>query len=206
MILLGCAIYYSTRSNEPTYEGRPLTEWLRKLDTDLNNFRTADINAPQLAGSVGPIRAIGTNAIPTLLNYVIAKPTPGVNALTRFVRKLGWKRFRFSVDDKQQLAIWGFWALGQDAKPAAPELVQIVYTGTGDSRGTALSCLSNFERDREIMLPVMLKLLSDSDKDMARYATNRLVSYFPEEAKNAGISKKQPSSKTPTTNSPTAHN
>src|SRR5690349_15798059 len=77
-----------TRRAEPVFEGRPLTVWL--------NHHVASSAAVPPYGSPGwreadrALRAIGTNAIPTLLEMIQAKdPPPFAGKLLDFAARHG---------------------------------------------------------------------------------------------------------------------
>jgi len=109
------------REREPEYNGIPLSKWLeRYVDSK-----------PQSAVA---IQHIGTNALPFLLRW-IQYETPGWRNLlnhlpTRLPSSLQKTRaLHWLVDDKAEdraeLAVEAFWALGSKANPATDELLRL---------------------------------------------------------------------------------
>src|SRR4051812_23901697 len=66
-ILLLTFGWFVSRTREPSYQGRTLTEWLRSA---ADTYPEAD------SEEVRAIHHIGSNAIPTLLAYAAAKDSP----------------------------------------------------------------------------------------------------------------------------------
>jgi hypothetical protein len=108
------------------YEGKQLSEWvvevaaLDRIDTIVNG------DSP----SVRALQAIGTNAIPWLLSEM-KKPPPLLWQLNRILGKQRVIKYRFAVPAgagnlHQIRARCGFWALGERAQPAIPDLVNIM--------------------------------------------------------------------------------
>jgi hypothetical protein len=87
---------------DPISSGRPLAFWIQKA----SEVRDIRMLTNQQRPEVSAIRAMGTNAIPWLLQEMSAQ---GGGAETR-----------------QLLARAGFWALGDLAEPAIPSLLQML--------------------------------------------------------------------------------
>lgn len=127
---------------EPTYNGRTLTQWLKQLD-DGQAFGISSGSLPTFtpkqieAGEA--IRAIGTNALPLLLEDIHAHPSEkdGWIQLNRKLDRVTMEHFgRWSlgladVTGKDRIrwrAAQGISALGPLAKPAVPELRRLLFT------------------------------------------------------------------------------
>jgi HEAT repeat protein len=109
------ALFCASRSNEPSYQGRSLSQWLR----DIENAR----EDPEAEPAKNAVRQIGTNAIPYLLGKM---RTEDSKLKTRFITLLA-KAHIFSVrianSNRQHLrALLGFEALGPQASSAIPDL------------------------------------------------------------------------------------
>ena len=121
------------RHHEPRYQGRPLSYWLRALACDPKARPAADaaIYEEEVKRAV---RAIGTNAIPTLMTWLTCEPSPtGTRFATwllklrqrplgRFIPLRPLSEFYFPKCD---LAISGFTMLGEEAQPAMPGLAKL---------------------------------------------------------------------------------
>jgi hypothetical protein len=111
----------------PRYEGKSLKIWLRVYaDSYESGHEESGKNA------VSAIRAIGTNALPTLLKMV-AHEAPKWNYSVLSLSTHGPRRFtdwweqRLAVYEQQRLlAVYGFGVLSTNAGPAIPELVRLL--------------------------------------------------------------------------------
>jgi hypothetical protein len=126
--LCGLAVQ-SARCSEPSYDGKPLSEWLLLLDLKQMGHSPEEIQA-QTPQPEDAIRQIGTNAIPTLLKILGA--TEGNES--RVLRNLKSREFRklFSVggptvEDLTDLAVDGFGILGTNAASAIPQIVKLFH-------------------------------------------------------------------------------
>ena len=130
-------------TNEPVYNGKPLSAWVDELPSPLS--RVTHTNRPD----VQAVRAIGTNAIPWLLRELTTTPWAGSDNPTNTQ----------SSYLHQNRGRWGFWALGEIGAPAIPSLVKLIdqqpdcvpsaLAGIGDSALVALErCLTNAPEDR----------------------------------------------------------
>lgn len=144
LLALLLAINYVTkpRRNEPRYQGRTLTSWLKQLDDGeafgISSSRPLSLSSSQLE-AVAAIHAMGTNALPLLMEDLHARPTEE----SRRVRFYRWSRQNLpdwinstlfpSMDttDEDRVrwrAAQGLSALGAQAKPALPELNRLLFT------------------------------------------------------------------------------
>jgi hypothetical protein len=144
--ILGGAIYFTPPSRkEPGYHGKTLTKWLKRLDdgqafgissSALPSFSPRQIEAAEA------VRAIGTNALPLLMEDIHARPSG--NSL-RFKLRTGldqvlkrgsrpWWFLRDLIGEETQedrvrwRAAQGLAALGPMASPAVPELKRLLFT------------------------------------------------------------------------------
>ncbi len=147
-ILLAAILVYfffftSAARKEPIYQGKTLTQWLKQLDDgevegissgSLPTFTRAQIEAAEA------IRAIGTNALPLLIEDIHAHPSEEALRfkLLRLLHLNGigmsfGTRTYFSTDITSEdrvrwRAAQGLSALGPLAKPAVPELTRLLFT------------------------------------------------------------------------------
>jgi hypothetical protein len=110
---------YVSRRNEPSFQGRTLSEWL----SDIENAR--DDRAAEPANNA--VRQIGTNAIPYLLGMMRAEDSKLKETFNTLVTKAHIYRLRISdAGEKHLRALLGFEALGPQAGSAIPELTVLV--------------------------------------------------------------------------------
>jgi hypothetical protein len=120
-------------NTEPSHDGHPLSHWVEQIQPDPS--AGAYMPFRFTAESEAAIRAIGTNAVPTLLRW-IKRPEQGLNArITNWVeddRIPFFARLRLSSlirktyrPDKATLV---FHVLKQDAKDAVPSLTQLLHS------------------------------------------------------------------------------
>jgi hypothetical protein len=146
VIIAGSLVFYLSRSKEPTYEGRTLTQWLDKYAMDTLRIGTPNLDAPQHADSIRAIRAIGTNGIPTLLQLLESQDLAGSKGVESFVQRTGWKTFHLShAADRHWRARLGFFVLGTNANSAAPALRGLLITSPIESAWDIGSSLRSVE-------------------------------------------------------------
>lgn len=127
--------------NEPVYQGKSLTTWLKQLDDGqafgISSSHPFSLTPAQLEAAQA-IHAMGTNALPWLMLDIQARPA--VESLSvRFYRWARthlprWLSSRFNVqgiteeDRIRWRAAQGLSALGPLARPALPELQRLLLT------------------------------------------------------------------------------
>jgi hypothetical protein len=92
----------------PVYDGQPLSAWVDEVAALNQLARIADTNNPE----VRVMRAIGTNAIPWLLEEMRKQPPA--------------ERLGIRPDFHQLRARCGFWALGEKGTPAIQSLLKML--------------------------------------------------------------------------------
>jgi hypothetical protein len=120
-------------NTEPSHGGHPLSHWVEQIQPDPS--AGAYMPFRFTAESEAAIRAIGTNAVPTLLRW-IKRPEQGLNArITNWVeddRIPFFARLRLSSLIRQTYrpdqATLVFRVLKQDAKDAVPSLTQLLHS------------------------------------------------------------------------------
>jgi HEAT repeat protein len=112
-------VLYASRTNEPSYQGRALNQWLSDIE-NANDDRAAE-------SAKNAVRHIGTNAIPYLLGMMRAEDSKLKETFNALVSKAHIYRFRIAeASDKQVRALNGFYVLGPQATPAIPELTVLL--------------------------------------------------------------------------------
>jgi hypothetical protein len=125
MLLCSLAIA-PVRASEPSYEGKPLSDWLLALEfhrAGHDNLVSEDMRQPEAA-----IRQMGTNAIPTLLDILGTKEHKKWWTLIM----LDSSSFRnyyndpnIPADDLEAVAVDGFAILGTNGVSAIPQIEKL---------------------------------------------------------------------------------
>jgi hypothetical protein len=153
------------RENEPSFEGRQLSDWLAEYGgRGGRNPSPAERQKPAEA-----IRQIGTNALPCLLTWLDYEPAAWRYKIGAISQKLpDWVlqsrpvRSLLTTDkagERADQAMRGFRALGLIAAPALPELTRrINLTNSPATSGRALFALSSIG---PAGLPAMMGIVSN---------------------------------------------
>jgi hypothetical protein len=123
VVVIGVIAWQSLRSreHEPVYRGKRLTFWLRGFDISDNAPGKPNFNE-----SVDAVRDAGTNAFPLLLSMLRASDSSLRQRLKRLAQRQHLIAIDYvSADTQQWAARQGFGALGNVAKGAVPELLEI---------------------------------------------------------------------------------
>jgi len=162
--LVGSIVWQVMRLREPAYAGRSLSAWLTEYDRQLNSTRRRGPHAP--APSTDPekaIRAIGTNAIPFLLERLRAHDSRLAARLGAVVRRLPFSivRARTAMEIRREGSI-GFLALGREANSAVPELAKLLDDPSDPLIArNAIHVLRTF--NDEVVIPTLVAATTNND-------------------------------------------
>ncbi len=137
----------------PVYRGKTLSQWLD------DRYETPEGTVVLSDESIAAVQAIGPDAIPHLLQWVSTSESIG---------KRVWFRFQcaspqlacFETDyyENNSRASHGFRALGSEAKPAFPKIVDLVlHTNDDHVRCYAINSLTEADDDTAKLLITALK-------------------------------------------------
>jgi|ERR1700722_235700 len=193
--------FYLAMPPEPRYQGRTLSAWIYDY-YDSMDFGTKLPNpAAARQASLHAIKEMGTNAIPTLLQWSRATDFPMKRKLNSLLNRQTFISYRFpTAGQKESMAELCFEELGDDALPAVPALIEISRSGDSNRRCRALGCLLAITQKKEIVLPPLLDAFHTSTGTVQWQAAWFLQSSYPDEAEKAGVYQKFPDWKTPVTN------
>ncbi|HZQ47648.1 MAG TPA: hypothetical protein VFC07_11580 [Verrucomicrobiae bacterium] len=189
------------RAREPRYQGRTLTEWIKVGDDAYSAFTAHLVGYPYNELEADPgwkasshaVRQMGTKAIPFLLNCAHATDSPQKAKVIEWLEEHPSLHFHIrSAFDRQGIAAFGFWLLGDDAKAAWPGLVQLTYDKNPELRTWALHHLTYCHPDDEIILPVLTRLSQDPDTNVEGYAAFIFDGWNPVQAESSGVYKRHP--------------
>src|SRR2546429_6992218 len=125
---------------EPQFQGRTLTQWLVDRPKHRNPFIVRP--APLSVEAQQAVKAIGTNAIPILLEMIQARDSAFKTWLTSVLNRQHLIGFRLQPATEQHaMAFAGFEILGEKARAAAPALASLINDPDFGVRYTALESL-----------------------------------------------------------------
>jgi len=194
----------------PFYHGRSLKAWLQDFTNPLRHASGIPLqNLPaemgaRMEGAQRAVKAIGTNAIPTLLQYVQAKDSGVGHVVAAPIAPRSFAGDWFpSASEKHAMAQAGFTILAKDALPAEPALVALTRDNDPSVRMTAFECLFFVvQPDYKTLATILVPFGHDPD----RYNRERAVEHMrmcvaiitPEEAEKAGVYEAFPELRTST--------
>lgn len=186
LLVMVVALVYLALPKEPRYQGRTLTEWLKVYDTPIQPQHQGDppITLPTqtMQFAMAGVRAIGTNAIPTLLGWLQAKDSPAKMKLNTFLDRQSFFHFRFkTVHDENRKACTAFLILGHEASAAVPKLIELTYSPDAELRRRALDSLIWIQPEKNVLFPLLLRLLKDPDPGVNGCAAFCLARDYPQE-------------------------
>ena len=172
-LIILCASFSIAADQEPSYNGRLLSQWL------------GDMSAMQLgAGTTGQephaeaIRAMGTNAIPTLLRWISYEGSPSEQSngigTTMSPFAVG-RNHTLSPDERARLTEYAFGYLGAVARPGIPELTRLARTSSDSWR--AKRCAASLANIGPEAIPSLLSLATNGPP-WTRYWALSMVECF----------------------------
>ena len=147
------SFWFLNQNTEPTYDGRPLSEWIGDYSDPLvgTSPRAKAAEAILKAKAAEAIRAIGTNGLPCLLNWISYEPGPWRDPIGSLAERLpdsitgGSPLYRLTFPAgvrRAAHAATAFRVLGPMAAPAIPELARLLaITNSTSSSQRALCAL-----------------------------------------------------------------
>jgi hypothetical protein len=156
---------FASDPKEPTYQGRTLSQWISVYFSGYSGDSPHATSEEDEAAEQA-IRAMGTNTFPTLIAW-LSEDKPSIN--------------------KRTTALQVFQILGADGRPASPALVQLTKSKDKEIRYDALDCLLAIKPEKEILLPALVPLIHDPDKNIGFVAAENLVDLDTDAAEKAGV-------------------
>jgi len=167
VVLIGVAILRMLLPQEPAYEGKTLSVWL----DDCFRVQEARSDARCKAGEKA-IRAIGTNALPILLEMARARDSALKCKLTQVVFRESKGSIRLHNDwEYHRKAVIGFGVLGAAAAPCVPSLASLLSDNDPVLRYVSGCCLGLIGPAAQKVVPALIQCLGESDFYVSRTAT-----------------------------------
>jgi HEAT repeat protein len=161
LCLLG---FLLSRHPEPSFAGRPLSWWLADVHEAAINR-----NDTEQARAENAIRAIGTNALPELIQILQAEDSPLKKVLLRLKAK--YKLIHLRVVSASQLrveAAMGYRTLGPQASQQVPELAKLLEAPSPQIRHYAAEVLGLI--GSKAAVPALVRGTKDID-DLVRLSS-----------------------------------
>lgn len=156
--LLGGFAWLVLRPHELMYQGKPLSVWLH--ENYQRGGREWSRTQPEAERVV---RAIGTNALPTLLQMVGTRLTVPRLMVAGFARDQTFAFLHLPPQDgRQEAALWALKLLGPDAKPAVPVLIRLLNQPDPLIAGNAATCLGGIGPAAGEAVPALVKAFNRS--------------------------------------------
>ena len=190
---------------EPHYEGRSLTKWLEQAQGAYAGCQ--DPEHPELEPAwqecQTAAKEMGTKSLPFLLRWTQAKDSDAKIEVIRWLNRHPSFHVEIHPDPalrKHIQAMYGFNLLGTNASPALPALVEMTHDKGRDRRFWGFVSLASTRPDKEILAPVVARLLKDPDSEIKNTAAQVFFELYPEEAKRLGVCELFPEICNPATN------
>jgi len=199
LFLLVVCLVYLCWPQGPFYHGRSLKAWLQDFTNPLRHASgiplqhlSAEMGA-RMEGAQRAVKAIGTNAIPTLLQYVQAKDSNVTHMVAAPIAPRSFVGDWFpSAREKHAMAQAGFTILGKDALPAQPALIALTKDSDPTVRITAFECLFFIvQPDYKQLTTILVPFGHDPDRYNREQAAEHMRMFVaiitPQEAEKAGV-------------------
>lgn len=122
LAVLAAVFWGIVRSREPRYQGKPLSTWLRALESAI-----PDEDEGRVIEEYQAITAMGTNALPYLIKKLGARDPAWKTALGDLLDKQSVVDWRPRMAwQEQDTALQAFSILGETAAPAIPQLTALL--------------------------------------------------------------------------------
>jgi hypothetical protein len=162
---LVATVWHSLPPREPVYQGRPLSGWLNDYIYALPTIYRADAATRAAAHSavIAAVRAIGTNAIPFLLEMLQRPDDSRLRLLLLKADSIANRRFHIpSAWQVRDEGLAGFEALGAEASNAVPALIRI-HQENPVFWVRAADCLGNIGPPARDAIPILLPDITNAD-------------------------------------------
>jgi len=152
VVTLAGAWWVGWHSREPEYQGRPLSFWLRRMES------SPDLTSTNWQTAVHALQQIGTKALPGLIASLQARDPNWKIEAVDWVREVLNRDLshRLAVRDRQR-ALMAFQALGPIARPAIPTLAAMITNAKPDQADAGFQALSGIGVE-ECVPPLVLAL------------------------------------------------
>jgi HEAT repeat protein len=154
VVVVGVITWQVLYEREPVYQGKTLSIWLEEARPDWVSPETETA-----------VRAMGTDALPPLLNMVRVRESVVRKALSELSTRQRWLAIHVRARGEiQRMAYCGFMVLGPTAKPAVPKLARLLEEDDPQVRCLAAHCLGNLGPTAADAVPALAAYLGRASK------------------------------------------
>lgn len=176
---------FASQPREPSYQGHTLSYWAKQIDPHDPSGSIIAINGvlvPRPEEETA-IKHIGTNAIPTILNWISYETSPFKTKLASLVERLPHRvsrRVTFPGEERAYRAELVFNILGPEGRAAIPDLTRLARTSSDWARACrCLRCLNHIGTEA---FPSILSLTTNGPY-LTCFAALSSLAHYPEQAK-----------------------
>ena len=167
------AIVLFRESGGPRYKGKSLLQWIASYEPEVLPLYRFEVRTDISREDVQAVRAIGTNALPSLLHWIDYEPPDRTakQAVLRTLERLPsflfpdrFRRAKFwndSAEVRSRRAMIGFKMLGPIGAPAIPELTRLSCVSTGDM--TCFRAIVSLVSIGSTALPALKKVIESTN-------------------------------------------
>jgi hypothetical protein len=176
LVGVGVAVLWPGSRKEPEYQGKKLSEWLYP------NFSATGFEA-----ATNAVRAVGTNALPWMLEGIAYEPT----RFRRFLRRLPTDLYRLAAPEEVRRieALRAFAILKGTAQPAVSQLTTWAADPTASERRRFARAALRHMGGGYLEVPARLEDLQSPDGRVRSSATNDLMLVAPDFFGNGAVHK-----------------
>jgi HEAT repeat protein len=164
LAFLGGFAWLVLRPHEPVFEGKPVS-----LVLDEGYYNSSRLKAERA------LRALGTNALPMLVNMAGTRLTTFRMIVGSMARDPSMAFLHLPPQRaKHEIAAWGFKQLGPAGRPAVPALIQLLDDRDPGVQGAAAQCLAGIGPAAQEAVPALVRLLK-AHRGAARWPNDRVL-------------------------------
>jgi len=162
--LVSAFLFATLTQREPRYQGKALRQWVQQYRTNhWSNARESD--ADKRAQEA--IRAIGTNGIPFLVEWMHTPDSSWKTKLREVVPRR-WQSTPYlqnvATGERRRIGANGLAVLGQMSKPAVPALMELArHHPDNDARYVAVWTLGKLGDAARPAIPLLIECLTNED-------------------------------------------
>ena len=184
IILVGLVVWWSKAIEEPVYQGKTLSEWLDKFDYDSNFVHTNGLRLPAYYQDVTAIQALGTNALPVLIEDLRRHDSAFKKLVQTWARKLygsypvaNRRTVHFFRRDFEQrrIALELLQHMGKRTSPYVPELTRMTQDSDPEIADTAVKALGAIGTNAAPAVPALLARMTNS---YGSYRNNAMLAIY----------------------------
>ena len=146
ILVVSLFILLRSKPSEPVYQGLTLTAWLLAVENGPISWNGSPDDHP-VEVAARAVRAIGTNAVPTLLGLLHARDSWVKRAFANVLKRQTIVRIPLRpAESSNRLALLGFQLIGTNAQTAVPSLNADLHANDPELRVRAIAALALINR------------------------------------------------------------